>query len=90
MGFLFFAIFLFYGAAFYFGGYLRWNKVEENGTIYTGGKVICIMFTVIFGAFNLGAAAPHIKALTEARIAGKLAFDVIDKPVQVNPNDKGE
>jgi len=47
------------------------------------------MFTVIFGAFNLGGAAPHIKALTEARIAGWFAFNTIDAPVKVNPNDKG-
>jgi len=47
------------------------------------------MFTVIFGAFNLGGAAPHIKALSEARIAGWFAFDTIDAPIKVNPNDKG-
>jgi len=31
MGLMFYAMMLFYAAAFYFGGYLRWNKVEENG-----------------------------------------------------------
>lgn len=36
------------------------------------------MFSVITGAFQITAAGPHIKALTEGRIAGKLAFDVID------------
>jgi len=47
------------------------------------------MFSVIFGAFNLGGAVPHIKALTEGRIAGKLAYDVIDNSPKVDPNKKG-
>ena len=76
--------------AFWFGGYLRIEKVTEgsgeNEKIYTGGQVIAIMFSVIFGAFNLGGAVPHIKALTEGRIAGKLAYDVIDNSPKVDPN----
>jgi len=47
------------------------------------------MFSVIFGAFNLGGAVPHVKALTEGRIAGKLAFDTIDTTPKVDPNKKG-
>jgi len=47
------------------------------------------MFLVIFGAFNLGNAGPNIKAFTEGRIAGKLAFDTIDTKTQVNPNTEG-
>lgn len=47
------------------------------------------MFSVIFGAMNLGAAIPHLKALTEARLAGKLAYDVIDKVTKVDPNKPG-
>jgi len=31
MGLMFYAMMLFYAAAFYFGGYLRWNKIEEGG-----------------------------------------------------------
>lgn len=88
-GFMFFAIQLLYGAAFWFGGYLRWNEVKEGGEPYTGGKVIAIMFSVIFGAFNLGGMTPHIKALTEGKIAGKLAYDTMDYKPKVDPNDKG-
>jgi hypothetical protein len=79
--------------AFWFGGYLRIEKVTEGSgedeKIYTGGQVIAIMFSVIFGAFNLGGAVPHLKALSEGRIAGRLAYDVIDKPPKVDPNKKG-
>jgi len=38
---------------------------------------------------NLGGAVPHVKALTEGRLAGKLAFDVIDKVPRVDPNKEG-
>ena len=72
---------------------MRIEKVTEgegeNEKIYTGGQVIAIMFSVIFGAFNLGGATPHIKSLTEGRIAGKMAYDVIDKIAKVDPNKKG-
>jgi hypothetical protein len=36
--------------ALYFGGYLRWNEVTEGGKLYTGGKVVGIMFCIVFGA----------------------------------------
>lgn len=88
-GFLFFAIQLLYGGAFWFGGWLRINKIKEGDEEYTGGKVIAIMFSIIFGAFNLGGMAPHVKALTEGKIAGKLAYDTIDFKPKVDPNDKG-
>lgn len=44
------------------------------------------MFSVITGAFQITAIGPHVKAVTEGRIAGKLAFDVIDHVPVVNPN----
>lgn len=47
------------------------------------------MFSVIFGAFYLGGAVPHIKSLNEAKIAGKMAYDVIDCMPKVDPNSHG-
>jgi len=46
------------------------------------------MFCVVFGAMQLGGAAPMIAAVSQARVAAKLAYDVIDcKPkVDINPN----
>jgi hypothetical protein len=43
------------------------------------------MFSVIFGSFNLGGAGPHIKSISEGKIAGKLAYDVMDHIPDVNP-----
>lgn len=89
---LFFVIQLLYAAAFWFGGYLRIEKVTEGDEdkIYTGGQIIAIMFSVIFGAFNMGGMAPHVKSLTEGRIAGKFAWDIMDNVPKVDPNKKGE
>ena len=46
------------------------------------------MFCVVFGAMQLGGAAPAIAAISQGRVAAKLAYDVIDrKPkVDINPN----
>jgi len=83
---MFLNIFLFYAFGLYFGGYLRYNHVKnQDGQLYTSGAIIAIMFSVIFGSFNLGGAVPHIKSITEAKIAGKLAYDVMDHIPDVNP-----
>ena len=84
---MFLNIFLFYAFGLYFGGYLRYNKVENvGGKLYSSGAIIAIMFSVIFGSFNLGGAGPHIKSISEAKIAGKLAYDVIDAVPDVDPS----
>jgi hypothetical protein len=36
-------------------------------------------FGVVFGVFSLGAATPNIKAVVEGTIAGKLAYDIINR-----------
>lgn len=56
-----------------------------GGKLYTSGAIVAIMFSVIFGAFYLGGAGPHIKSITEGKIAGKFAYDVIDAIPNVDP-----
>jgi ABC-type multidrug transport system fused ATPase/permease subunit len=75
---MFFFIFAFYSYSFYFGSLLRDSRTMNGSEIYTGGAIIATMFSVIFGSFGLGGAGPHLKSVTEGRIAGKLAFDTID------------
>jgi len=36
------------------------------------------MFAVTLGALNLGTCGPYIKAIQEGRVAGAMAFDIID------------
>ena len=86
---MFLSIFLFYSFGLYFGGYLRYKQVMNRGTLYTSGAIIAIIFSIIFGSFSLGGAAPHIKSISEGRIAGKLAYDVIDAVPDVDPNAEG-
>lgn len=82
--------FMFYGYAFYFGGYLRYKGEKASGDAeYTGGKLIGIMFAVVFGSFGLGAAAPHYSATKEAQVAGKLAFEVIEHIPKILTDQKG-
>lgn len=67
------------------------EKITEgaDNKEYTGGMVIAIMFSVIFGAFNLGGAVPHSKSLAEGRIAGKMAWKIMEAVPKVDPNVKG-
>jgi ATP-binding cassette subfamily B (MDR/TAP) protein 1 len=87
-------MFGFYAYAFYFGGMFRYNTGEwwsnaYTGKKYTGGDVMAIMFMILFGIFQLTAIGPNIKAITEGKIGGKLAYDVIDHVPKVVPG-KGE
>jgi hypothetical protein len=42
---------------------------------------------IVYGAFSLGLAAPNMKALTEGRVAGKMAYDIIERVPEINPDD---
>lgn len=86
---MFAMFFFFYAGSFYFGGLLRWREIKENGELYTGGKCIAIMFCVIFGAMQMGMSGPAIIAFQQARVAMKLALNVIDQVPIVDPNKRG-
>jgi ATP-binding cassette subfamily B (MDR/TAP) protein 1 len=79
-------IFLFYSYSFYWGGRLRYDEVKNGDREYTGGAILAIMFSVVFGALQVGGMMPHLKAVTDSKIAGKLAFDVIDHVPKVPVN----
>ena len=83
---MFLVIFLFYAYSFYWGGRLRYNEVKNGDREYTGGSILAIMFSVVFGALQLGGMTPHFKAVKDSTIAGKLAFDVIDHVPKVPVN----
>jgi len=69
----------FYAYAFFWGGYLRYNKIlTGNDVEYTGGRIIAIMFCIVISCTRLGSIGDHLKAIIEGRIAGRLTFDVLD------------
>ena len=81
---------VFYAYSFYWGGYLKWNDINNfDGRAYTGGVIITVMFSTVFGAATLGSMAPQFKAISEGQIAGKLAYDVINNVPKVVSNEKG-
>lgn len=44
-------------------------------------------FGVVFGLFSLGAAQPNLKAVVEGRVAGKLAYDIINRKPKIEIDD---
>jgi len=75
---LFALIFFFYAAAFWFGGYLKWEEIKEGDEAYTGGKIVAIKFCIVFGAMQMGGAGPGVIAMKQAQAACKLAMKCID------------
>jgi thioredoxin reductase len=81
LGFFFFAMFGYYAYAFYTGSYLITKQVTNTNfdDVYSAGDILSCFFGIIFGVMSLGLAAPNIKAVTEGRIAGKSAYEIIDR-----------
>jgi ATP-binding cassette subfamily B (MDR/TAP) protein 1 len=86
---MFLIIFLFYAYSFFWGGRLRYKEIKNGDREYTGGAILAIMFSVVFGALQLGGMTPHFKAVKDSTIAGKLAFDVIDHVPKVPVDAEG-
>ena len=77
-----------YAYSFYFGGYLIWNNFEvSEGKPYTGGVIIAVIFCVLFGSLGLTGAGPAMISISEGRVAGRFAFDVIDQKPSIKIND---
>lgn len=84
----FFVIFSYYAYAFYFGSVLIVHQTDNRpGRPYTSGDVLSCFFGVVFGVFSLGVATPNIKAITEGRVAGKAAYDIIDRQPRILLDD---
>jgi hypothetical protein len=85
MAFFFASIFSVYSYAFYMGSvwiyYGIWNITF--GRVYSSGDVLSCFFGIVFGMFSMGMATPNIKAVTEGQVAGKMAFDIIDKVPEI-------
>lgn len=89
MGGFFFSIYGYYSYSFYVGSYFITKKVPNlnDESIYTGGDIISCFLGVIYGIMSLGTASPNFKAITEGRVAGKLAYDIIDRAPKILLDD---
>lgn len=61
------------------------NRV--TGEIYTFMDILAVFFGILFGLFSMEGMGNAMKAVGEAQVAGKLAFDIIDRKPIVNMDD---
>jgi hypothetical protein len=89
---MYFAIFSCYSYAFYVGSHFVeagvWNSGRNRP--YTFGDIISCFFGILFGLFSLAAVSNHMKAIVEAKVAGKFAFDIIDKVTPIKLEEPGK
>ncbi|CAF3502579.1 unnamed protein product [Rotaria sp. Silwood1] len=82
MGSVWFFIYCAYSLGFWYGAKL----IREEG--YNIGDVIIVFFSIIIAIFNLGQASPHFQALSQARAAAYITWQVIDEPSKINSDSK--
>jgi len=89
IGAFFFALYGYYAYAFYVGSFMITDIIENtnSGKPYSSGDIMACFLGIVYGAFSLGLAAPNFKALTEGKVAGKMAYDIIDRIPEINSND---
>lgn len=81
IAFFFASIFGTYAYSFYMGSvwiYKGFNN-DTFGRTYSAGDILSCFFGVVFGMFSVGMATPNLKAVTEGKVAGKMAFDIINR-----------
>jgi ATP-binding cassette subfamily B (MDR/TAP) protein 1 len=88
-GFFFFSLYGYFTWAFFSGSYMiTWKEMNDNtGKLYSSGDILACFLGIVYGVFSLGLAAPNVQSLTEGRVAGKMAFDVIDRLPSIPLND---
>jgi ATP-binding cassette subfamily B (MDR/TAP) protein 1 len=75
-------MFGYYAYAFYTGSWLIQKQVinSSNKNIpYSAGDVMSCFFGVIFGVMSIGMATANIKAVAEGKVAGKMAYEIIER-----------
>jgi ATP-binding cassette subfamily B (MDR/TAP) protein 1 len=89
---MYFAIFCCYSYAFYVGSHFVEAGVYNSGRgrPYTFGDVISCFFGILFGLFSFANVSNHMKGLVEAKVAGKFAFDIIDKVCPIKLDEEGK
>eukprot|EP01133_Synstelium_polycarpum_P018363 gene18363-21975_t len=87
IGLVFFIMFGSYSLAFWFGSKLindnRYNPVHKRN--WTGGDVITVFLSVIFGAMALGQALPNLTNFANGRAAAYKIFQVVDRISKIDP-----
>jgi ATP-binding cassette subfamily B (MDR/TAP) protein 1 len=85
IGVFYFVLFGYYAYGFYTGSWLITNKIWNSNTnaVYNIGDILSCFFGVIFGVMSLGMAAPNMKIITEGRMSGKMAYEIIERKPKI-------
>jgi len=77
-----------YAYGFYMGGLWidRGYYNSAYGRVYKGGDILGVFWGVLFGFFALSTSIPHIKAITEGKVAGKQTYDIIERVPNISPS----
>jgi ABC-type multidrug transport system fused ATPase/permease subunit len=87
---IFFGINGFFAYGFYFSGYAKWSDFKDgNGEPVTTGTILTVIMAVVISSIGLNAIGPNLQTITEAKVAGTLAFRVIDHKPKILPNEPG-
>ena len=92
-GGLIFCVNGYYAYSFFIGSYMITEGVENKtyNRPYSAGDIMSCFIGVIYGMVHFGLAAPIVKALSEGRVAGKLAYDIIMRKSRIDIDEnKGE
>ncbi|GFO24715.1 multidrug resistance protein 1 [Plakobranchus ocellatus] len=86
MGFIWLVIFGSEALGFWYGG-----KLVREDSHYTVATMIIVFFSVLIGAFSLGNAFPPLNALSTARGAAYVLFQLIDQKSAIDSSsEEGE
>ncbi len=90
MAFFMFAMFIIYSFSIYIGGIFVREEYDATGLFgakYDGATVLTCFFGIIFGLFSIGMAMPNFALVLQAKAAGALLFDVIEREPAINYDD---
>lgn len=86
IGFIIFVIYSSYALAVGYGSHLISSEAvnHNSGEKFGAGDVITVLFSIIFGCFSLGQAAPNLKAIHEACGAAVEFFNLRERMPQID------
>ena len=81
IGFFYFLIFGTFAYSFFLGAVWIKNDIYNHTyeRDYSGGDVLTCFFGVLTGMISFGMTSPNIKAVVDGQVAGKMAFDIIER-----------
>lgn len=81
---------IYYGYCFSMGGLLRYTGFKTyNGSLISGGEIVSVIFLIMLSTISIAGAGANMPSISGAKVAGKMALDVIDHVPGILPNEIG-